>query len=163
MFRVQNRLLNTWSILLPIRLINLDTLSRFKRHWSSYVAFRTGYRILIGSFTDSVNKHRVQNRLTILFINSVIGSVQVNLCLTSSAQGRVYMAPTWTGKPRKLENFFQSGKSQGILNRLEKSGNFTQNTGKMREFYPKYWKIGEILASFYFYFSLIFNWSIFVK
>ena len=34
----------------------------------------------------------------------------------------------------KLENFFQSGKSQGILNRLEKSGNFTQNAGKMREF-----------------------------
>ena len=42
--------------------------------------------------------------------------------------------------------------SQGILNRLEKSGNFTQNTGKIREFYPKYWKSEEILAGFYFYF-----------
>ena len=41
----------------------------------------------------------------------------------------------------KWENCFQSGKSQGILNRLEKSGNFTQNTGK-----------GAFLASFYFYF-----------
>ena len=40
----------------------------------------------------------------------------------------------------KWENFFQSGKSQGILNRLEKSGNFTQHTGKMGEFYSKYWK-----------------------
>ena len=42
--------------------------------------------------------------------------------------------------------------SRGILNRLEKSGNFTQNTGKMREFYPKYWKSEDILASFYIYF-----------
>ena len=35
--------------------------------------------------------------------------------------------------------------SQGILNRLEKSGNFTQNTGKE-----------EILASFYLYFVFAF-------
>ena len=38
-----------------------------------------------------------------------------------------------TGKPGKCE-----GKSQGILSRLEKSGNFTQNTGKMRKIL--YWK-----------------------
>ena len=31
----------------------------------------------------------------------------------------------------KWEGIFQSGKSQGILLRLEKSGNFTQNTGKI--------------------------------
>ena len=30
-----------------------------------------------------------------------------------------------------LEKWDQSGKSQGILSRLEKSGNFTQNTGKV--------------------------------
>ena len=30
----------------------------------------------------------------------------------------------------------------------EKSGNFTQNTGKMRNFYPIYWKSEDILASF---------------
>ena len=30
----------------------------------------------------------------------------------------------------KLESIFQSRKSQGILIRLEKSGNFIQNTGK---------------------------------
>ena len=43
-----------------------------------------------------------------------------------------------TGFPLGLENLekwegiFQSGKSQGILNRLEKSGKTTQNTGKLR-------------------------------
>ena len=49
----------------------------------------------------------------------------------------------YTGFPLGLENLenlekwegiFQSGKSQGILNRLEKSGKITQNTGKLREF-----------------------------
>ena len=45
-----------------------------------------------------------------------------------------------TGFPLGLENLekwegiFQSGKSQRILNRLEKSGKITQNTGKLREF-----------------------------
>ena len=43
-------------------------------------------------------------------------------------------------------NNFQSGKSQGILNRLEKSWNFTQNIGKVREFQP----------SFHFYFFVDF-------
>ena len=48
------------------------------------------------------------------------------------------MVPTRTGKTgkrRKMRNLFQSGKSQGILSRLEKSGGFT----------PKYWKIEGIL------------------
>ena len=48
------------------------------------------------------------------------------------------MVPTGTGKqgkPGKWEGIFQSGKSQGILSRLEKSGNFTQNTGKIRKNY----------------------------
>ena len=45
-----------------------------------------------------------------------------------------------TGFPLGLENLekwegiFRSGKSQGILNRLEKSGKITQNTGKLKEF-----------------------------
>ena len=39
----------------------------------------------------------------------------------------------------KWEGIFQSGKSQGILSRLEKSGNFTQNTGKIGK--KLYWKI----------------------
>ena len=34
----------------------------------------------------------------------------------------------------KWEGIFQSGKSQEILNRLEKSGKITQNTGKLWEF-----------------------------
>ena len=59
---------------------------------------------------------------------------------------------TWT---RKWENFFQSGKSRGILDRLEMSGNFKQNIGKIREFYPKYWKMRKRV--FIFIFSLIFN------
>ena len=60
------------------------------------------------------------------------------------------MVPTWAGKSGKPgkngENFFQLGKSQGILNRLEKvreiypkywknEGNFTQNVGKVRTFF----------------------------
>ena len=40
------------------------------------------------------------------------------------------MVPTGTGKPRKGESIFQSGKSQGILIRPEKLGNFTQNIEK---------------------------------
>ena len=70
----------------------------------------------------------------------------------SCLQCEVCMVPTLTGKPGNVRKLFQSGKSQGILNRLEKSGNCTKNTGKMREFYPKYWKNEEILGSFYFYF-----------
>ena len=54
---------------------------------------------------------------------------------------------TWKNE----KTFIQSGKSKEILNRLEKSGNFTQNIGKMREFYPNYWKSEQDLASFYFF------------
>ena len=55
------------------------------------------------------------------------------------------MVPTWTGKPGKQENIFQSGKSgkfentgrvREIYTRNWKSGNFTQNIGKVREFWP---------------------------
>ena len=46
-----------------------------------------------------------------------------------------FMVPTRTGKSGKWEGIFQSGKSQGILSRLEKSGNFTQNRGKIRKNY----------------------------
>ena len=42
--------------------------------------------------------------------------------------------PIRTGKPGKWEGIFQSGKSLGILNRLEKSGKMTSNTGKHEEF-----------------------------
>ena len=40
------------------------------------------------------------------------------------------MVPTRTGKPGKMRKLFPV---------REKSGNFEQ-TGKVREFYPKYWK-----------------------
>ena len=39
--------------------------------------------------------------------------------------------PTGTGK---MGRHFQSGKSRGILNRLEKSGKITQNTFKQMSF-----------------------------
>ena len=40
------------------------------------------------------------------------------------------------GKPGKMgRHFLQSGKSQGILSRLKKSGNCTQNTGKIEKNY----------------------------
>ena len=43
------------------------------------------------------------------------------------------MVPTGTGKPGKMGRHFPV---------REKSGNFYQ-TGKVREFYTKYWKISE--------------------
>ena len=52
-----------------------------------------------------------------------------------------------TGKHEKMGRHFPVGKSQGILNRLEKSGKTTQNTGKLREFQKK------IIC----YFSIIFK------
>ena len=67
------------------------------------------------------------------------------------------MVPTWTGKtgkPGKMRNLFPVGK---------KSVNF-ELTGKVREFYPKYWQSEDILASFYFkFFLLLFNGSVFVN
>ena len=52
----------------------------------------------------------------------------------------------------KWKGIFQSGKSQGILNRLEKSGKITQNTGtkqniqQILEKWKKYWKSRAILS-----------------
>ena len=69
-------------------------------------------------------------------------------------------AATKTGFPLGLENLenlekwegiFQSGKSQGILNRLEKSGKITQNTGKLREFQ----------TNIIFYFLVIFKLTVY--
>ena len=34
----------------------------------------------------------------------------------------------------KWEGIFQAGKNRGILNRLEKSGKISQNTGKLKQF-----------------------------
>ena len=42
--------------------------------------------------------------------------------------------PLGLGNLEKWEGIFQSGKSQGIFNRLEKSGKITQNTEKVRVF-----------------------------
>ena len=57
------------------------------------------------------------------------------------------MVPTGTGKTGKMRRHLPlPWKSQGILLRLKKSGNFTQNTGKIRRNYTAklkkktYWK-----------------------
>ena len=55
--------------------------------------------------------------------------------------------------PHGLENLgktFQSGKSQGILNRLEKSGNFIQNTGKSEGNLPKILEKSGNFSPFFF-------------
>ena len=44
------------------------------------------------------------------------------------------MVSTRTGKAGKWEGILQSGKSLEILNRLEKPGEITQNTGKPGNF-----------------------------
>ena len=71
------------------------------------------------------------------------------------------MVPTRTGNPGKWENFFQAGKSQGILNRLEKSGNFIKKKKywKSEEISPKILEDEGIVASFYFIIFLDFNWK----
>ena len=45
----------------------------------------------------------------------------------------IHVVQTYSGFPLGLENG-KAFSSQGILNRLEKSGKITQNTGKMRKF-----------------------------
>ena len=76
---------------------------------------------------------------------------------TTSKNKRNKAASKAAGFPLGLENLekwegiFQSGKSQGILNRLEKSGKTTPNTGKLREFQKK------IIC----YFSMIFKWTVY--
>ena len=66
----------------------------------------------------------------------------MNVSCHSEKDSQMYLHVPFTksGFPLGLENLekwetiFQSGKSQGILNRLEKSGKITQNTGKLRKF-----------------------------
>ena len=54
------------------------------------------------------------------------------------------MVPTRTGKPGKWENFFPVREKSGNFERLEKSGNFTQNSGKLREFTQNTGKLRKI-------------------
>ena len=73
--------------------------------------------------------------------------------LTVNIEQDVLIVDSWfplaLEKLEKWEGIFQSGKSQGILLRLEKSGNFTQNTGKIRKNYTgKLKKILEKSAKF---------------
>ena len=51
----------------------------------------------------------------------------------------------------KWEGIFQSGKSQGILNRLEKSG----------KNHTKHWKTQGILNKYYLIFLMIFKWTVY--
>ena len=45
------------------------------------------------------------------------------------------MVPTRTGKPGEMVQHFPVREKSEILLRLEKLGNFTQNTGKVRKIY----------------------------
>ena len=81
--------------------------------------------------------------------------------LTPSPAVKVLKFSTYSWFSHGLENLengntFSSQRKVGISNRLEKSGNFTKNTGKVRGSHPKYWKTEGILTRFYFIFSLIF-------
>ena len=56
--------------------------------------------------------------------------------------------------PKEAFHGSQMNWKMGILNRQGKSVNLlTPNTGKVMEFYPKYWESDGILASFHFFFS----------
>ena len=63
--------------------------------------------------------------------------------------GTYFNASSWfpngLENPETRENIFQSGKS-GTFEQAGKVGIFTQNTGKVREFYPKYWQSGRVLS-----------------
>ena len=65
------------------------------------------------------------------------------------------MAPTCTEKPGKV-------RKQGILNSLEKSGNFTQNIEKNEGILTKILEKWGNFSHFLFFF-LLFNWSVFVQ
>ena len=61
------------------------------------------------------------------------------LCHQAAFYDQISWFPQGLENLEKWENFYQSG-------------NFTQNTGKIRGIYPKYWKSEEILASFHYFF-----------
>ena len=56
--------------------------------------------------------------------------------------------PTGLQGNAKFISWFPHG--LGKWENIFQSGNFTQNTGKMGKFYPKYWKSERIVANFYF-------------
>ena len=58
-------------------------------------------------------------------------SVQFNYTIAKTRSEITTVCQSWFPHGlEKWEHIFQSGKNQEILNRLERSGNFTQNTGK---------------------------------
>ena len=97
-----------------------------------------------------LDRHRCRSRSVARFVQLIQTARQVD---RQVEQICMYVCVGLTGFPLRLENLekwegiFKSGKSQGILNRLEKSGKTTPNTGKLREFQKK------IIC----YFSMIFK------
>ena len=100
----------------------------------------------------AINLHPDKNQVSFLLSANLVSHWGVSfrkvndarLNLIKNIYAQVYIK---TGFPLRLENLekwegvFQSGKSQGILNRLEKSGKITQNTGEMRKISDKYYLI----------------------
>ena len=60
----------------------------------------------------------------------------------------IYGVAIWTDNLEKWEDIFQSGKSRGILNRLETSG-------KAKENHTKYWKAQGISDKYFLLFLVI--------
>ena len=83
------------------------------------------------------NRPRAESRRVSRFYAAATATSES--CASCVGHG-ILLPATITGFPLGLENLekwegvFQSGKSRGIFNRLEKSGKITQNTGKMRKF-----------------------------
>ena len=83
---------------------------------------------------------KIENQLDIFSFMKVISLTFAKAAVSRNKDLKALALLDLAGFPLGLENLekwegiFQSGKSQGILNRLEKSGKITQNTGKIREF-----------------------------
>ena len=64
-----------------------------------------------------------------------------------------YMVPTWTENPGKIGNHFPVREFEQTAQAREL---YYQNTGKVRDFYPKYWTSEGILAFLFVFFPLFF-------
>ena len=94
-----------------------------------------------GSQSDALgNALKSVSTVSTFFCGQYSGLLDVRHSIKENDITRDFVIEVLSGFPLRLENLekwegiFQSGKSQGILNRLEKSGKFTQNTGKLKEF-----------------------------
>ena len=79
-------------------------------------------------YQNFLNRKRLKSREGSNYFFWLIHKLQICTIYSNTISG----FPLGLENLEKWEGIFQSGKSQGILNRLEKSGKITQNTGKLR-------------------------------